>query len=453
MVSLAIMLAAIAFAIGLYSGYKQNAVFGLVTGVLTDVKLVYDESHNLLPGGDPTDFLQRARKPGAGVTVNRRANDGKLVLLAGFFDGGNEVRLVRRDGSAVARWPVRFSRHFPDASHLSRKPGTDRNVDVHGALINPDGSIVFNYEYSGTVKLSKCNETVWVLAHPTHHSVEAAEAGGYWIPGQRLLSGAGLKEFSPFSRLRTDHTFTDDLILRVSEDGRIAEQRSVTRILHDNGLEALLTAGMTNFHPGDIVWDLELVHLNKIAELRSAVAGAFPAFRAGDLAISLRTQNLVLVVDPRDWRVKWHQTGPWLRQHDPRFHADGTISVFNNNAYNFELDRGLRSNPATPRISNITKVHPATGRAKIVYGGNERQSFLTVIRGKHQPTAEGGFLITEHEAGRVFEVDAQGETVWEFINRYDADRVLELSDALLYPMEYFSVKDWSCPGATTMRGK
>ena len=171
------------------------------------------------------------------------------------------------------------------------------------------------------------------------------------------------------------------------------------------------------------------------------MAGAFPTFRAGDLAISLRTHNLVLVVDPRNWRVKWHQTGPWLRQHDPWFLPDGAISVFNNNAYKFELDPGLRSNPAGQRVSNITKVYPSTGRATIVYGGNERQSFLTVIRGKHQPTPEGGFLITEHEAGRVFEVDAQGEVVWEFINRYDAEQVLEITGALLYPREYFSVKD------------
>ena len=113
--SLAITLGGLFFAAGLYSGYKQNAIFDLVRRVLEDVKTVYGESHNLLPaGGEPTDFLQPARKPGKGVTMtNRRADDGKLVLLAGFFDGGNELRLVRRDGSAVARWPVRFSKAFP----------------------------------------------------------------------------------------------------------------------------------------------------------------------------------------------------------------------------------------------------------------------------------------------------------------------------------------------------
>jgi hypothetical protein len=449
-ISAAILLGGVVFGLGLYSGYKRNVIFDLIYDVWKDVKLILREPQNLIPSNEPIDFLQPSRKPGAGVTVNERAEDEKLVLLAGFFNGGNELRLIRRDGSAVARWPLGFSRHFPDSSHLRERPATDLNVDLHGALINPDGSIVVNYEYSGMVKLTRCNQTVWALAHPTHHSIEAAETGGYWVAGRRFLSGADLKEFSPFNRMHTGNTFNDDLILRVTEDGAVARQMSVARILYDNGLEALMTSGEYSHFPGGI-WDLELVHLNKIGELSSSIAHAFQGFEAGDLVISLRAQNLVLVIDPDDWRVKWHQTGPWLRQHDPEFNPDGTITVFNNNTYEFELLEGLLSNPVTPQVSNITKISPATGRTEVVYGGRKGEEFLSVLRGKHDPTPEGGFLITEHEAGRVFEVDAQGRIVWEYINRYDAQRVLELTEARLYPSSYFTVKDWSCPD-TAARG-
>ena len=96
-------------------------------------------------------------------------------------------------------------------------------------------------------------------------------------------------------------------------------------------------------------------------------------------------------------------------------------------------------------MSNITKINPVTRRTEVVYGGREGQEFLTVVRGKHDPTPEGGFLVTEHEAGRVFEVDVQGRIVWEYINRYDAEQVLEMTEARLYPSSYFTVKDWSCP--------
>ncbi len=444
-IAIAILSGGLLFGLGLYSGYKRNAIFDFVSDVWNNLKLVYGEAPMLAPHPRPIHFLQPSRKPGEGVTVNGRANDGKFVLLASFFHGGNEVRLIRRDGTLVARWPLSFSRHFPDASYLGEwRPKTDLNVDLHGALINPDGSIVVNFEYSGTVKLSRCNETIWALAYPTHHSVEKAETGGYWIPGRRQISGADLKDFPPFSRVPADNSFDDDLILRVTEDGKIAEQKSVARILYDNGLEPLMTAGGYGNRTGDAL-HTEFVHLNKIEELPSSMAATFQGFAAGDLLISLRRHNLVFVVDPHDWRVKWHQTGPWRRQHDPEFMPDGTITVFNNNAYRFELGEDDQSNPSTPRVSNITKVNPATGRTNIVFGGREGQEFLSVIRGKQDPTPEGGFLITEFEAGRVFEVDAQGRIVWEYINRYDAGHVLEMTEARLYPRSYFNVEDWSCP--------
>jgi hypothetical protein len=69
---------------------------------------------------------------------------------------------------------------------------------------------------------------------------------------------------------------------------------------------------------------------------------------------------------------------------------------------------------------------------------------LTVIRGKLELTDAGGLLITEFEGGRVFETDAGGQIVWEYINRYDEDEVAEISEARLYAPEYFDVPDWTC---------
>ena len=432
------------FLFGLYSGYKKTAVLEIIKNANYNVKLVYTEFKNRAPGSDPIHYLQPSRKSGSDISVNERADDGKLVLLSGFFGGDTGLRLIRRDGELLAEWPVRYSEIFPDASFLVRAPKSDRNVDLHGALINPDGSVVFNYEYGGTAKLSRCGEVIWTLEHPTHHSVERAEGGGYWIAGRKYIYPDDTERFPPFTDLETDAPFEEDLILRVSEDGEIVEQVSVPRILYDNGLEALLTAGGFNFAP-DEVWDEEILHLNKIGELPASIASAFPMFKAGDLVLSVRAYNLLFVVEPDNWRVKWHQTGPWLRQHDPEFEADGTISIFNNNIYRTRLPASGWSDPAVPRVSNILKVDPATGRTEVAYGGREGQEFLSFIRGKQDPTPEGGHFVTEFEAGRAFETDAQGRIVWEYINRYDEARVLEMTEARLYPESYFTVGNWTCP--------
>lgn len=298
--------------------------------------------------------------------------------------------------------------------------------------------------------MSRCGETLWTLTHATHHSVEPSQRGGYWIPGRNHLQDPAADPFPPFTRIGSDAMFQDDLIMRVTEDGEIAESRSVARVLYESGLEPLLTATGSSFYPGKPA-DTELVHLNKIGELPRSMADAFPEFEAGDLILSLREHNLVLIVDPDTWRVKWHQTGPWRRQHDPEFNADGTLTVFNNNIYRLALGPNDRGRPDTPRVSNIVRIDPRTRRTEVAFGQREGQEFLTVIRGKHEPTPEGGFLITEFEGGRVFEVDAEGRIVWEYVNRYDDEQVLEITGARLYPPSYFSEQDWTCPEGVASR--
>lgn len=433
----------LAFGAGLYSAAKRNAVYRLVQGVWDDLTLVAEESENIA-GTEPVHFLQPSMHPGSGVTVNGAGDDG-LVLLVGFFEGGNELRLVRRDGTPVRRWPVSFSEHFPDPAHMREPPGTDWNIDIHGAVANPDGSVVFNWEYGGTVKLGKCGETLWTLAHPTHHSVEPAEGGGYWIPGREYFFEGDGEGYPPFTGLGTDRPYPVDLILKVSDDGEIVERRSVPRILYDSGLETLLTATGFNFVVPGEDWTREIVHLNDIEELPARLADAYPQFEAGDLMVSLRQQNLVAVVDPDTWRVKWHQTGPWRRQHDPDFTPEGVITVFNNNVYGLAQDADERTRTDWPRVSNVVAIDPESRETEVVAGERAGQAFLSVIRGKQDRTPDGGYLVTDFGEGRVFEVDAGGEVVWDYVNRFDEDRVLEMTEARLYPEGYFDVESWDCP--------
>ncbi|WP_170763235.1 arylsulfotransferase family protein [Ruegeria lacuscaerulensis] len=443
-VALPLLVVGLAFGAGMYSGLKKNFAYRSVKQFKDNMFLVFEERENWVPGGRPIHFLQPARNPGSEVTVNERPNDGSLILISGFFGDDNELRLIQRDGTLVARWPVRFSEHFPDTSHIKNPPATDHNIDTHGALILPDGSVVFNYDYGGTVKLSRCGEVVWTLAHPTHHSIEVAEGGGFWVPGRHYLRPPEYDRFWPMVHPGRGNYFLEDLVLKVSDDGEIVIRKSVPEILFDNGLEALLTATGYSFGHG-AHRDVEITHVNKIEELPSTYAGSFPEFEAGDLLLSLRTYNLLFVVDPDTWKVKWHQTGPWRRQHDPEFDADGTIAVFNNNTYELDLLPSGGIDPDAPLVGNILKVDPSKGATSVAFGDRDAEEFGTVVRGKHEITGDGGYLITEFQAGRVFETDADRRIVWEYVNRYDEDEVLEVTEARLYPASYFTTDTWACP--------
>jgi hypothetical protein len=75
----------------------------------------------------------------------------------------------------------------------------------------------------------------------------------------------------------------------------------------------------------------------------------------------------------------------------------------------------------------------------------EDQELLSIVRGKIDPTPRNGFLVTEFDGGRAFEIDQSKRIVWEYINRYSPQAVAEITEARLYPASYFTVQDWSCP--------
>ena len=71
----------------------------------------------------------------------------------------------------------------------------------------------------------------------THHSVERAESGGFWVPGRRYYAEGSESPFPPFQT-----SFYEDTILRISDDGEVMAEISVPQIFYDNGLEPILTS-------------------------------------------------------------------------------------------------------------------------------------------------------------------------------------------------------------------
>lgn len=421
---------ALVFVCGVLVGHFQVFPYRVVAGGMEALARIYRERETLLRIR-PAELLQPARYPGSGVTrFNKDEAEPGLTLLSSVFDGGNEMRLIRLDGTVVRRWPVRFFDLFKDVSHVSPEdvPTSEWNVTTHGAVALPDGSIVFNFEYLGTAKLDRCGAVQWTLARTTNHSLERTADGRFWTVNEMYR-----RRESPFPLLRPP--FSEQLALQLSADGNVMREISAPGLFFKNDLTALL---FSNGLRGTEVPSEDVTHLNDVEELSAAMAPQFPAFAAGDLLLSMRNLNLLMVIDPNTERVKWHQTGPWMAQHDPDFQANGTISVFSNNDDRTETGALLGG-------SRIMEVDPSTGRTRVRYGGTPQQKMFSSRRGDHQYLDHGHVLIDESESGRVFEVNQQNDIVWEFINRYDDARVGIVMGATRYRDDYFTVRDWSCP--------
>jgi hypothetical protein len=286
------------------------------------------------------------------------------------------------------------------------------NPCIHGALLLPSGDVIFNLDYVGLVRLNARSEVVWKLPYRTHHSIFQDADGKLWVCGAKWHADRAAE----FPGMKPP--FRDDIILRVSEDGVVEREISVLQAIYESEFYSLTLAA--NRTAGDIL------HMNDVEVLSEQKADAFDLFEAGDIMISLRHPYAVLVIDGKTNRIKWSMTHPFIDQHDPDFTDDGYITVFDNSLDHLGGSR-------------ILSIEPSTKQVKIRYGHEENQYFFTFRCGKHQHLSNGNMLITESWAGRVFEINANGEVVWSWIApRWEKNKVPEVLDGIRYGAEYAS---------------
>ena len=421
------------FLYGVVAYWKDLPPVPAMQEIYTQVRLGLDVD---VFGSKYKNHLQPNRGQGDGVVTNK-TDDDSLVLMVGFFDSENQARLVERDGTVAHRWSLDYFEHFPAEEQRYCDVDSSLWVDTHGALVTEAGELLFNYELCGTVKLDQCGSVMWAISDDTHHSMTRAEGGGYWTLGRYVWDPSEEPDrFPPFSTTGSQDVIEEDTIMRISEDGEILEEISIPVLMRESGLLGLLTATGVSFKDTDSGRG-ELVHSNKLDELPESLADAYPLFDAGDLAISMRQLNLVMVLDGETREVKWHQVGPWLRQHDPEFRPDGRISIFNNNVFG-DAYVDDQTDIKLPFTTNIIAIDPVTSETEVIFGERPGQEMLSVIRGQHELLPDDGMIIAEFDAGRVLEVDASGDVVWEYVNRFDDDHVGEIRNANVLPRSYFT---------------
>lgn len=378
-----------------------NPEISLALDTLTELKNIRNDlqlspTRHLVPA-------DRTRMPDAvdGFAMYRPdlAEPG-YTLVAGLSKnqdkGAFEVVLYDGDGQTVHTWPVDFKMLSPDGP----KP---LNTMLHGMEVLADGSIAVAFDAGHTIaRLDMCGQPIWSKTGDFHHSITADGQGGLYT-----------WEAETIKRLDQDtgeETFSLDLRNEIIPAGDGQEGIFLVRSFIQGIGESLSYAS-------------DPFHANDVEMLRPDMAAAFPMFEAGDLMISLREINLVAVVSPTG-ELRWWQHGPWLKQHDPDFEADGTITVFDNN-----------SGSGRSRILNID---PKTNITTIAYEGTPEHPFYNWQRGKQQQLPNGNILVTEAQKGRVFEFAPGGELVWEREAEWDETQNLIVTEARHVGPDFFT---------------
>ena len=304
--------------------------------------------------------------------------------------------LIDPEGKIVNTW-----RLSTDDLPLNTEPAFRKNM--YGVDIMRDGSVIFIMHEAGggIVKVDYCGRKTWSIDGNYHHTMTLTEDGNFWT----------------FEGMQTD--FDHVLALFNATSGELVRRIDMKDVRAANPDTHIFW-----LQPGKKL--LDAVHGNDIEPLPKELAADFPQFSAGDLLISYKMVNLVFVLDPSTLKIKWWRIGPWNRQHDADWNKGGYISIFSNNQ------------AADIKFSNIVTITPENFESRIPVKGAEYNLFSS-FNGMHQITAAATTLITSSRQGRVVEVNADGQVVFEFVNQFDpaAGTALHLSNARFLETGYF----------------
>ncbi|MDP6937838.1 MAG: arylsulfotransferase family protein [Planctomycetota bacterium] len=376
-------------------------------------------------GGDDTDTVPKRGGPGEGrwhtyrthrfdegLTEEQRAEIAALEAL-GYADGKHttdvprgvtrhvteriapglnfvnsahaaQAQLVDSMGVVRHTWALPFEVAFPDFPGEHNHRSFWRRTHLYD-----NGDLLAIFEGLGIIRIDKDSNLLWVSRERAHHDAAALPDGTVWV----LTREAHL-----VPRLHKRKPVLEDFVSLLDATGQVVRSISVVRALEDSPFRELWS--------GKVWRGGELLHTNALELLDGSLAESHPAFKAGNLLLSMRLTHMLAVLDPMLEQIVWASTGSYRFQHDPTVLENGRLLIFDNN-------------PAR-EASAILEIDPATGEETVSYKGPDSDPFYSETCGLAQRLPNGNTLITESDYGRALEVTPDGETVWEFYSPFSA---------------------------------
>lgn len=378
---------------------------------------VWDEGH---PATEPRVYDRQ----GARIVDSTAVQPGLTLVPSVWedFDWKPGLKLIDVNGRIVHEWEVDPARLFPSefSGPLTRLSEFNQ---PHGSYLFPDGDVLVVLSGLGTARLDACSRVQWRVRADHHHSVARAADGTFWVSGREQERAE-----DPITGL---DSVRHDQLVHLSADGEILDEIAVFDIIREN--DEILRQHL-RIQPDD-------THLNDVEPLPPAMAEEYSTFEGGDLLVSLKHLNAILVVNPESLEVRWWTGKPFIQQHDPDFVGNGWIGVFDNREDGTE--RGTRLGG-----SRIVAFERATDSTDVWMDSSEADALYTHNRGNWQRLEGGNSLVTESNAGRIAEFGPEGELVWEWVQPpYDEARVPRVYWAERYDMNRQDAVAWPCSPA------
>jgi len=346
---------------------------------------------------------------------------------------------------------------FGSTGERNPRYGTQDQLDL--VQVDFEGNVVWRYD--GLEHISDPGETPRWFARQHHDYQREGSPTGYYAPGQEPLRDRGNTLILVHEDVRNERISSkpllDDRIVEVDWHGKIVwdwrphehfdelgfDEDAKAALRRDPNLRALGQGDSAADGVGD--W----LHINSLS-----VLGPNRWYDAGDARFhpenviwDAREANIIAIVDKRSGKIVW-KLGPrydgnaaeralgWIiGQHHahliPRgLPGEGNLLVFDNGGWagygapTPTAPSGLKT--AQRDYSRVLEIDPTT--LEIVWQYTPKEAgfvvpldaarFYSPFISSAQRLPNGNTLITEGSDGRIFEVTASHELVWEYISPY-----------------------------------
>jgi hypothetical protein len=344
-----------------------------------------------------------------GVTVHDRdsALPGVNLLVSGH---GPEALLIDMEGRVLHGWSRDCSDVWPDA------PAAHESEGAHfwqSAYAFPDGDLLAIYDGVGLVRLNADSDLVWSYSGAVHDDLFVTDDGLVYTLERETAALPGSDE---------DESVLADVISVLGPDGKPVRRIPLLEAFERSPYAPLLQRAPRR---GDVLG------AGTIEVLGNGPAGVSPAFRAGNVLVSLRRIDVIAVVDIETEAVVWALTGRGDGTSRSTVLDSGRMLLLNGEA------SGRRDGTGRSEVIEIDQFSQETVWS---YSGSDDCPLYSATLGSCQRLANGNTLITESDNGRALEIAPDGTVVWEFVSPYragpDGELIATLFEAVRLPPSF-----------------
>lgn len=341
-----------------------------------------------------------------GVTISKPGVQPGYVIFPAR-DGA--VYAVDARGRVARKW----TSPEPNTELGYTRPLSNGNLLARVQKRRPDGALP-DVDDANIVEMTQSERVVWKYTDPErllHHDLERKSNGNTLIVCSKELRVTAISRFP----------LKDDCVIEVDASGNVVWEWQTADHFEELSLSPETRATIAAGREVNGGWDW--AHMNSASPIPSTAGHTDARFKPGNVVISLRYINAVIVVDRDTDKIVW-KTNTTIGQHHAHMLASGVpgrgnVLVFDNG---FVAPVSNLQRVSSRVNSRVLEIDPLTMGIVSEYtaekSGRPIWTFFSNFISSAQRQPNGNTLICEGANGRIFEVTPTGEIVWEYVNPY-----------------------------------